>query len=133
MGLGLSDRSLLHYVTGVTAVPAASLPQAGCDWLVVEASGEPPAGALDPAGWTRVWEGRRPVGRGDTFVLFRRVQDAAPPEGPAEPVVPEGPDAVPGEGLKSQGSAPPDAPAATVPEAEPPPAPQPAKEIFPDA
>jgi len=134
MGLGPSDHSLLHYFTGVTAVPAASLPEAGCDWLVVEASGEPLAGALDlGAGWTRVWVGRRPVGRGGTFVLFRRVQDAAPPEAPAEPVVPQGPDAVPGEDLRPEGSAPPDGPAATIPETEPPPAPQPAKETFPDA
>ncbi len=133
MGMGLSDSSLLRYFTGVTAVPKASVTEVSCDWLVVEASGEPPAVALDlGTGWARVWEGRRPVGRGDTFVLFRRLQDAAPPEAPAEPVVPERPDAVPGEDPRPEGSAPPDAPAAPIPEAEPPP-PHPAKETFPDA
>jgi 4-amino-4-deoxy-L-arabinose transferase-like glycosyltransferase len=134
IGLGLSELSLLHYFTGIEAVPAASVTEVPCDWLLVEVSGGPPTGAPGlGAGWARVWEGRRPVGRRDAFVLFRRVADATPPEVPGEPLVPERPDVPLSGDLRPEGSAPIEVPVVTSPEPEPPAATEPAQEIFPDA
>jgi 4-amino-4-deoxy-L-arabinose transferase-like glycosyltransferase len=73
MRLRESERAQLHYFGGIKARAAASPAEAPCDWLVLEVAAGQPASAVDLGpGWDRVWEGRHPTDRRDTFLLYRR-------------------------------------------------------------
>jgi len=77
MHLRESERGLLHTVAGIKAVEATTPEQIACEWVLVEVSrGRPTDSVGLGPDWQRVWEGRRPADRRDSFMLFRRIQGA---------------------------------------------------------
>jgi 4-amino-4-deoxy-L-arabinose transferase-like glycosyltransferase len=66
MEFGLGQRAALDYFAGLRTRPARQ----NCSWAIHQ---QAPAGAGDPAGWTRVWEGHRPGDRTEAWRLYRRL------------------------------------------------------------
>jgi 4-amino-4-deoxy-L-arabinose transferase-like glycosyltransferase len=91
MSLRPSQLGLLDYLAGVKPVAAGSLREASCDWVLVRLGrGHPSEGVDLGPGWEKVWEGRRPVDRRDSFMLLRWSEDVVPPEYLGMPVAPGG-------------------------------------------
>jgi len=66
-GLGLVQRALIDYFSGIRTLPAAK--GAACRWLLVQ--GPAPA----PAGWQKTWEGHRPGDKSERLRLYRRGEE----------------------------------------------------------
>lgn len=65
-GVGLAQRAIIDYFTGLRTVPASKI--ADCGWLLAQGSPKETA----PAGWTKVWEGHRPGDKSERLRLYRR-------------------------------------------------------------
>jgi 4-amino-4-deoxy-L-arabinose transferase-like glycosyltransferase len=132
--LPTSERGLLYYFTGVRVVPAATLAEVSCDWVLIEVGEAAAAAGVDLGlGWDQVWQGRRPVGRGDVFLLFGRTQGPAAAVLSGTPAATGPPEAPPAGGLGPEGPTTLEPSGEATPEPEAPPAPEPEQETIPHA
>ncbi len=74
LGLGESERAMLHYVAGRVTARREILPNADCNTLLMQ--GYVPIGnaVVDPVKWEKIWEGARPGDDWQRFWLFRARQ-----------------------------------------------------------
>jgi hypothetical protein len=63
--LGLGQRAVLDYFANIRTRNSAEQ----CRWLIGQFASPD---AVDPEGWTRVWEGHRPGDRTETWRLYRK-------------------------------------------------------------
>lgn len=77
LGLGESERAMLHYVAGRVTARREILPEADCNTLLMQ--GYVPIGnaVVDPVKWDKIWEGARPGDDWQRFWLFRARQPVA--------------------------------------------------------
>lgn len=68
--LGGAQRASLHYFAGMLTVAQGSRGAAACDLLLTQVTGQQAEDA--PAGWNKIWEGRRSGDRNEIFRLYTR-------------------------------------------------------------
>ena len=82
IGLGESERAMLHYYFAVVSVQVDTPAAAGCDALLVEQTRQQQV-TPDAATWTMRWQGSRPGDTNERFGLYLREGAAgAPPPQP---------------------------------------------------
>ena len=77
MGLGESERGMLHYVTGIISKRLEVAPEPDCDVLLRQGISSEPPRHLAEEGWHLLWEGSRPGEQRERFWLFVRRSDVA--------------------------------------------------------
>src|SRR5450830_394665 len=79
IGLGESERAMLHYYFAVVSVQVDTPAAAGCDALLVEQTRQQQV-TPDAATWTMRWQGSRPGDTNERFRLYLREGAAGAPQ-----------------------------------------------------
>ena len=77
IGLGESERAMLHYVAGRVTARLEVLPSAQCNTLLMQGYVPIGNGVVDPDRWEKIWEGARPGDTWQRFWLFRERRSVA--------------------------------------------------------
>jgi 4-amino-4-deoxy-L-arabinose transferase-like glycosyltransferase len=72
-GLAEAPRAMFHYFGGIVTQRLELRPGAQCDLLLVQSARELPPNSQ----WKKVWEGARPLEKGEQFRLYRRAASGA--------------------------------------------------------
>jgi 4-amino-4-deoxy-L-arabinose transferase-like glycosyltransferase len=71
-GMGESERAMLSYFLGITAVQVESGASAACDVLIVNGPANAPRRETELADWLQIWQGARPGDKHERFWLYSR-------------------------------------------------------------
>jgi len=71
IGIGDSQRAMLHYYAGIVTRLEDSPARTNCDLLIVQGTARKPVAA--PRGWQKLWDGARPGDKTERFWLYKRV------------------------------------------------------------